>query len=274
MPKVLVVPIVSDADAQAFLNAANITSGIQANAINNLVIALKGYSIWTKFKAIYPIVGGSASSHKFNLKDPRDLDVAFRLTFSTGVTHSSNGMVSNGTTGYANTFLSAPNITLYDAHISFYSRTQVLATNNNEVGCAKSPNTNQLFSLSITRNTGIASACHTSQALSTHIALAPGQTSSQGLFMNNRLGANATDLKVIRNGTVLATATTNGTNITTNLPSVFILALNNFITANNPAFYSTKQCAFASIGDGLTDTEAANFYTAVQAFQTSLGRQV
>jgi hypothetical protein len=32
--------------------------------------------------------------------------------------------------------------------------------------------------------------------------------------------------------------------------------------------------ALASIGDGLTDTEAANYYTAVQTFQTTLGRQV
>ena len=38
--------------------------------------------------------------------------------------------------------------------------------------------------------------------------------------------------------------------------------------------YSSKELAFASIGDGLTDAEAANFYTAVQAFQTTLGRQV
>jgi len=271
MPKTAVA---YDTDAQAFITAAVITDVTQQGAINTLVLDLKAYSIWTKFKAIYPIVGGTASQHKYNLKDPRDLDVAFRLTYGTGVTHSSNGMVSNGTSGYANTFLSGSNITLYDAHTSFYSRTQLLEASNIEIGCARSPNTNQLFSLIITRNTGVASACHTSQAIATHIATATGQTSSQGLFINNRLGANATDLKVIRNGTTLATATTNGTNITTNLPSVFILALNNFVTVNNPQFYSTKQCAFASIGDGLTPTEAANFYTAVQAFQTTLSRQV
>jgi hypothetical protein len=28
------------------------------------------------------------------------------------------------------------------------------------------------------------------------------------------------------------------------------------------------------MGQGLTDTEAANYYTAVQAFQTTLSRQV
>jgi len=263
-----------DSDAQAFITAAAITNVTQQGAINTLVLDLKAYSIWTKFKAIYPIVGGTASQHKFNLKDPRDLDAAFRLTYGAGVNHSSNGMAGNGTSGFANTFLSGSNITLYDAHISFYSRTQLLEASSIEIGCARSPNTNQLLSLTATRNTGIASAYHTSQAISTHIATATGQTSSQGLFINNRLGANATDLKVIRNGITLATATTNGTNITTNLSSVFILALNNFIIANNPQFYSTKQCAFASIGDGLTNTDASNLYTAVQAYQTTLGRQV
>jgi hypothetical protein len=38
--------------------------------------------------------------------------------------------------------------------------------------------------------------------------------------------------------------------------------------------YDSREKAFASIGDSLTDTEAANFYTAVQRFQTTLGRQV
>jgi len=55
-----------DPDAQAFITAASITDPTQQSAINQLVVDLKGYNIWTKFKAIYPIVGGSASSHKWN----------------------------------------------------------------------------------------------------------------------------------------------------------------------------------------------------------------
>ena len=70
-----------DPDAQAFITAASITDPTQQSAINQLVVDLKGYSIWTKMSAIYPMVGGTASSHKFNLKDPRDLDAAFRLVF-------------------------------------------------------------------------------------------------------------------------------------------------------------------------------------------------
>ena len=93
-----------DVDAQAFITAAAITDSTQQNAINTLVLALKGYSIWTKMKAIYPIVGGTASQHKYNLKDPRDLDVAFRLAFATGWTHSVNGIKGNGTTAFADSF--------------------------------------------------------------------------------------------------------------------------------------------------------------------------
>jgi hypothetical protein len=52
---------------------------------------------------------------------------------------------------------------------------------------------------------------------------------------------------------------------------IYIGGRNSNGTANT---FSSKQCAFASIGDGLTDTQASNFYTAVQAFQTTLSRQV
>jgi hypothetical protein len=52
---------------------------------------------------------------------------------------------------------------------------------------------------------------------------------------------------------------------------MYLGAVNN---SNSGTFYSTKQCAFASIGDGLTDTEAANLYTAVQNFQVALSRNV
>ena len=68
-----------DADAQAFITAAGITDSTQQSAIDTLVKQLKGYGIWSKMKAVYPFVGGTATTHKYNLKDPRDLNAAFRL---------------------------------------------------------------------------------------------------------------------------------------------------------------------------------------------------
>ena len=93
-----------DPDAQAFITAASITDPTQQSAINQLVVDLKGYGVWTKMKALYPFCGSTASQHKWNLKDPRDLDAAFRLVFNGGWTHSVNGALPNGTNAFANTY--------------------------------------------------------------------------------------------------------------------------------------------------------------------------
>jgi len=98
-----------DPDAQAFITAAGITDATQQAAINTFVVSWKAANLWTKTKAIYPNVGGSATSHKFNLKDPRDLDAAYRVVFNGGWTHSAAGAVSNGTNAYADTFINALN---------------------------------------------------------------------------------------------------------------------------------------------------------------------
>lgn len=83
-----------DSDAQAFITAAGLSTRAHKNAVNTAVLRLKGNGIWSKLKYLYPFVGGSASSHKFNLKNPQDTDAAFRLVFGSGVTHSANGASS------------------------------------------------------------------------------------------------------------------------------------------------------------------------------------
>ena len=42
----------------------------------------------------------------------------------------------------------------------------------------------------------------------------------------------------------------------------------------SPGFYNSTGYAFLSLGGALNATNAANYYTAVQAFQTTLGRQI
>lgn len=94
-----------DASATAFSNAAGLVDTTQRTAINTLVKDLKRFGLWSKIKAFYPFVGGSATSHKYNLVDPRDTDDAYRLTFSGGWTHNANGIKSNGSNTSANTYL-------------------------------------------------------------------------------------------------------------------------------------------------------------------------
>jgi hypothetical protein len=91
---------------------------------------------------------------------------------------------------------------------------------------------------------------------------------SVGFFLANR--QSATNNKIIQGTTTLATQASSSTSTKPNL-NVYVGGQNQ----NGFLVYPTsRQQAFVSIGDGLTDTEASNFYTAVQTFQTTLSRNV
>jgi hypothetical protein len=252
-----------DPDAQAFITAAGITDNTQKSAINTLVLSLKANNIWQKFKAIYPFVGGTATTHKFNLINPADTNAAFRLVFNGGWTHSSNGATPNGVNGYADTFL-VPNTVLSQnsTHVSYYSRINSNLTEV-EVGASNGPNaTDNKLVLEI-RTSGVTYY----NINSTNIYLQALDTNSRAFYIGNRTASNV--VNGWRNSSKIVTGTTASTT-----PSTANVYLGAFNRASSVVFYSTKQCAFSSIGDGLTDNDALNLYTAVQAFNTTLGRQV
>lgn len=206
-----------------------------------------------------------ANQFKYNLKDPRDLDAAFRLVFNGGWTHSSTGATPNGTNGYADTKLNqAGNLTPSNNHISFYSRTS-LTSAATQIDCGITDNASYSFSqLAI--------------PLGTTFRYENGSQTQQGTFTNTLglfLGAStsSTSSKLYKNGISIASSTTAQSRAMFN--NNIYLATSNFNTNSSPVgVYSSKQLGFSTIGDGLLDTEAANLYTRVQAFQTSLSRQV
>jgi len=253
-----------DADALAFITAAAITNTTQQNAINTLVTDLKSYGLWTKMKALYPMVGGTATSHKFNLKDPRDLDAAFRLVFNGGWTHSSTGAKPNGTTGYADTNLTpSTSLSQNSTHISYYSRTNTpyaghdfgvfgITPQASLYGAIKYVDGKSYFR--VNRNTGAGESSLT-------------MTSSSVFFMLNRVAGYSGESLFVNNTKTSFTQTSTGL-------SNYKVPLGALSNNGIYQFFSIRESAFASIGDGLTDTEAANFYTAVQKYQSTLGRQI
>ena len=266
-----------DADAQRFIDATQITTESLVSAVNLLVIDLKTYGIWDKMKAIYPVVGGTAFTHKFNLKDPRDSDAAFRLLFTNASggnwIHSSTGMTPNGTSDFANTyFIPNTNLNIDSTHLSFYSRTSQANSITTEFGCSDNANELPSFAMYIKYNDGNYKGL-TPDYNVTMVNVA--NSDSKGFYIDSRTANNSH--KAYKNGAIFGTNT--ATRVQTTLPTRFIpLSAYHYVGSppgtNLITGYSGKQCAFASIGDGLTDTEAANFYTAVQAYQTRLGRNV
>jgi hypothetical protein len=253
----------TDADAQAFITAAAITDATQQSAINTLVVNLKTYGIWTKMKALYPFVGGTATTHKWNLKDPRDLDAAFRLVFYGGITHNANGISGNSTNGYADTFLTeSTSLNITSKHISMYQRNVLPSFSNTSMGIsdAVSPTNATRFYLNF-NNANF--SCIGQQQTN----LAAVVTPQRGMFILSKITTG--QFKYFQNN-LTPTIKSGGTDSNINR-SFSLLAVNN---GSSIAEFSNANLAFASIGDGLTDTEAANFYTAVQAYQTTLSRNV
>lgn len=250
-----------DIDANKFLNAANINDIRIKKAINKLVINLKAANIWNKMKAIYPMVGGTATTHKFNLINPADTNAAFRLSFVGGWTHSANGALPNGSNAYANTFFipSVNGMSLNSAHISYYSRTNTSAYMVEMGNYDTATNSSTLLLL---RNVNTASIRMNNLTLIDY-----SNTDSLGLHISNRTASNV--ITGWKNGIKKITSAVASTVLPAN--PIYIGAFRDGTGTN---YYSTKQCAFSTIGDGLTDAEALAFYNAVQTFQTSLNRQV
>jgi hypothetical protein len=255
-----------DTDAQAFITAAAITNTTQQNAINTLVTDLKGYGIWSKMKALYPFVGGTAAQHRFNLKDPRTVNAAFYLDFFGGGTHSTNGYQPNGNS-YADTKLN-PNLVLtsMNQHISYYSRTNISA-NINDNGCQDDLTSGvgrNLFAVWGPSYINYYSAQTTDSNMLTF-----SDTNSLGLILASR--TSSTLIEGHRNGVKKTQSTALSVSPKPNI-NVYLGGFNYRNGAGTMStYFGARECAFASIGDGLTDGEATNFYTAVQAYQVTLG---
>jgi hypothetical protein len=257
-----------DVDAQAFFNrvatAGGTLSNLEKTAVNQLVLDLKSAGIWSSMKAIYPMVGASASACAQNLKSS-----SFTGTFTSGWTFASTGVTPNGTSAYMNTGLNInTQLTQTNSHASFYSRTiSDVGSFPTVLGAYGTGGYTQALDLYIRRPSSGAGGGQIGSF--TTSVINHTETDARKFSIISR--TSSTSLKYYTTGILRATNTVSDT---TGFGSVtaYIGAGNlQNLSAQN---FSILQCAFASIGDGLTDTQASNLYTAVQNFNTTLFRQV
>lgn len=247
----------------AWIAATGETDLTILGALNTLESDLTTYGLTSKMKALYPMVGGTSTKHSYNFMNTAQ----YQLTFNGGWTHASTGALPNGTNAYADTGLNNDTVlndTTYGTypvagansiHLSYYSRTQIIALQA-EIGVISGQQAYAMF------NYGTQRFC----ALNHSGALVPLLSNTTGFLTETRVSFS--EMKTFKNGSLVNTLNA----ITYGKPNA-----NTYIGAVNSGgatAFSSKECALASIGDGLTDTEASNFYTAVQAFQTTLSRNV
>lgn len=253
-----------DPEAIAFFDSAGITNWTEKTAINQLIINLKangtsGTDKWSKVKVLYPFCGSSSSASKWNLKDVRNLDAAFRLTFSGGWTFDSYGVTPNGTTGYARTyFIPSTDFSANSAYFGFYSRTNTsgelfdFGANDGSGGIfSKTRNGSNLFNPRINGGDLGASAANSIGYFSASRTF-PGSTPSAILY---------------KNGVALTGANTNPEYRTAY--EVYLGALNNSGTVVG---YSPRTLGIFILAEGLTTAEDFDVFTAVNTFITTLGR--
>ena len=232
----------------AWITATSETDTTIISALNTLETDLTTYGLTAKIKALYPFVGGSAVKHKYNFMDT----AVKELTFSGGWTHSANGAQPNGTNGQADTGVSKADwASLNSLSFGVYSRTNIQGIYA-DMGMGGTDDFN-MYSYAVGGNYYRVGATDGSQV--------SAGTNSLGLFVGNRI--DATTVRCLSNGTITGkTVVQNFTNT------------QNCFIGQSLGNYSPRQYALSFFADGLTDANLNNLNTLVQAFQTTLSRQV
>ena len=251
-----------DVDASKVIEAVRSTGVTITPAMMHyahyLISNMKAIGTWSLCSAVYGFVGGTAGSHKFNWKDTRDLDAAFRLVFNGTVTHSSNGMQGDGSTGYADTkFNPSLYASLNSHHISIYVGNNV-GTYSYDMGCYDGTYENMIISRY--GNDLAYQSINTNSAFVT----APN-TDSRGYFMANRTASNSSAL--YKNGIILANPATPASTSVPNF-NYGIMCTNRAI----PGGFTTRRMQLVTIGAGLTDTQAIQQSQIVTNAQNILNR--
>ena len=242
---------------------------LRADNVDNNAFDLLGFNafeqalidagITSDMYVVYPFRGGDSTKNSFNFM----AHGANQLTYFGGLTHSNNGMLGNGTSGYANTgwnpFVSGIQSNIGITYCSRTNRTKDYGGLGvySQVGII--PNfmifprdTSNTVYLRINNNAFVS-------------ALYSGVTDSSGVWTAERIdGVNQT---LYRNGASLG----NVASASAVLPNFnfFIMATSN---GNAGEYYNNEEYSFVAIHKGLGATKVALFHTAIQNLQTYLGR--
>jgi hypothetical protein len=249
-----------DADAQAFIDQIQNVEGITLSstiqdAINDAVVSLKAFSIWSKCDAIYPFVGADEDSHKYNLKDPRDLDAAYRIVWNASVpaNHTpTKGFDAQSGVLYGTTKYNASIHNRNDFHQGAYFNT-FAENSGTDMGVLAGNN------VWVRAGFGGYNCTLGGNALTVSPS---GNATGAGFCLDYSSGGN--HYGFLDTVSMTPIAITSGT--LPNDTNYQVGRLGNFGQASGRYF------KWATMGAGLTTTEAADYKTVVNAFQVALSR--
>ena len=258
--------LIIDPDASKVIEAVRSTGVVITRPMmeyaHYIISNMKAIGTWQLSNAVYGFVGGTAGSHKWNWKDLRDVDAAFRLTFVGGVTHSNNGFNGDGTTGYANTFL-VPNTNLSTSiNLGIYTRSSQYDT----LDCLGAYRLGEPTVRMIIRASSYTSIATGLTSLSSNDRIDSSAILSKGYYAMN---SNSTALQNWFNGDLIS-GTNTSYGVTGKSTRSFTLGAIGEGTAQS--FYSNRNFAFTSIGAGFTNAQSLQQSQIVTNAQLILNR--
>jgi hypothetical protein len=185
-------------------------------------------------------------------------------------TGSSGGLTGNGTNKSLDTGFITSNLTFSDSHFSIYGANLASPTTGFRDHGSRTRGTTPLepFALRLRSSGNLVNdyAANSGNNPSVSASAAQGALEN-GHILGTSIASN--DHRMFGNGTQLNNSTTNLSG-PLNSVAVVMYTLNQSGALQNT--YVSSTLSAYSIGKGLTSTQAAAYYTALHAFQTTLGR--
>lgn len=254
------IATIFDATAWSFIQAANITDSTQRQAANFEMYTMKAGGVTSGYLGLYPLIGGTADTHKWNMFNAVDSDAAKRLAFSGTITHSSNGMQGNGTNGVADTFINPSTDSTNDLTIWYYTRSTTNNSGATDLGVLSSGSNPGVF-------VGARQGVNVATSVNANIDIFSRTTGNiEGFWLVKRVGNTIT---IKYNNSVVRTYT--AANLSLQNGTVRLMAW--LFLPSTIIGYSNKQYTdFGFLNVGTSDAQDTAIFNAVVGKETILGR--
>ena len=244
-----------------FIKATGINDVTLKLNLDSLITRARRHGWWDLCKVIYPLAGGTSTTCKYNLKDPRDSDSAFRLVFNGSTWTFDSYGIHPAASGYGYTYFD-PSIQIADpnsCHLSVYSLDDVAGgSDNGDIGAWG----NGLGFYLSTRTSWPDSSGKPFASIGNDGFQGTG-VNGAGFFLATRASGTSSDFY---RGSLLMTSVPSSQS---NLPNLNLFICNqNFPNGGEPysAGFSQRGLAFITIGYGINGTMEAFMYSDINDF--------
>ena len=247
-----------------FIKATGITDATLKVNLDSLITRARRHGWWDLCQVIYPLAGGTSTTCKYNLKDPRDSDTAFRLVFNGSTWAFNSNGIHPGASGYGYTYFN-PAIQIADpnsCHLSVYSLDDVAGGSDNaDIGAWGDG-----LGFYLSARDAWPDSSGKPFASIGNDGFQGTSVNGAGFFLVTKASASSSDF--YRNSLLMTSASSSPGN----LPNLNLFICNqNFPYGAEPysAGFSQRGLAFITIGSGINSTMEVSMYSDINDFVES-----